>query len=142
MTSSYQGRCRVRGLKITLDGSPQGRTAWHTRPYLIPPNGQRPGYAGYPAIPDTKQVETLFDEAYQKGWPMRVHANGDAAVDQMIAALRPVHARHGAGDRRCAASTSASGHALPARFVTGSRCGLMSGGRRKRNQDEISGSRA
>jgi predicted amidohydrolase YtcJ len=100
VTTSYQGRYRIGGLKITLDGSPQGRTAWRTIPYLIPPDGQQPGYAGYPAIPDTKQVEALFDEAYQKQWPVHVHANGDAAVDQMIAALRPVHEKYGPGDRR------------------------------------------
>jgi hypothetical protein len=100
VTTQYDGRYRVGGLKITLDGSPQGRTAWRTIPYLIPPDGQKPGYKGYPAIPDTKMIEGLLDEAYQKGWPTHVHANGDAAVDQFIAALKPVHAKHGPGDRR------------------------------------------
>jgi predicted amidohydrolase YtcJ len=100
VTTQYQGRYRVGGLKITLDGSPQGRTAWRTIPYLIPPDGQKQGYLGYPAIPDTKVVEGLLDEAYQKGWPTHVHANGDAAVDQFITALRPVHAKYGPGDRR------------------------------------------
>jgi len=100
VTTAYENRYRIGGLKITLDGSPQGRTAWRTIPYLIPPDGQRPGYAGYPAIPDTKVVEALFDEAYQKGWPVQVHANGDAAVDQMITAMKPVHAKYGPGDRR------------------------------------------
>jgi predicted amidohydrolase YtcJ len=93
--SSYANHYRLGGLKITLDGSPQGRTAWRTVPYLIPPEGQQPGYDGYPAIPDTKQVEAYLDEAYTKGWPVKVHANGDAAVDQLFAALRPVVARHG-----------------------------------------------
>ena len=32
--------------------------------------------------------------------PLTLHANGDAAIDQLIAALRPVHAKHGPGDRR------------------------------------------
>ena len=100
VTTAYENRYRIGGLKITLDGSPQGRTAWRTIPYLIPPDGQQPGYAGYPAIPDTRVVEGLFDEAYQKGWPVQVHANADAAIDQMIAAMRPVHAKYGPGDRR------------------------------------------
>jgi predicted amidohydrolase YtcJ len=100
VTTQYDGRYRVAGLKITLDGSPQGRTAWRTVPYLIPPDGQKPGYKGYPAIPDTKVVEGLLDEAYQKGWPTHVHANGDAAIDQFIAALKPVHAKYGPDDRR------------------------------------------
>lgn len=97
---NYKNHYRVAGMKITLDGSPQGRTAWRTVPYLIPPEGQKPGYKGYPAIPNTKALEALFDEAYQKGWPTKVHANGDAAIDQMIEALKPVHAKYGPGDRR------------------------------------------
>ncbi len=83
------------GLKITLDGSPQGRTAWRTTPYLIPPDGQNPGYKGYPAIPDTRQVQAYMDKAYANEWPVKVHANGDAAINQMLAALRPVVQKHG-----------------------------------------------
>ena len=96
----YEGRYRLAGLKITLDGSPQGRTAWRTVPYLVPPDGQEPGYAGYPAIPDTALVASLVGEAYRKGWPVHVHANGDAAIDQMIAAIRPSQQEYGPGDRR------------------------------------------
>jgi hypothetical protein len=96
----YTNHYRIAGMKITLDGSPQGRTAWRTIPYLLPPDGQKAGYKGYPAIPDTKLVESLFEEAYKNGWPTHVHANGDAAIDQMIAAIRPAHAKYGPGDRR------------------------------------------
>ena len=94
-STSYSDHYRLGGLKVTLDGSPQGRTAWRTVPYLIPPDGQKPGYKGYPAIPDTKQVEAYLEEAYTKGWPVKVHANGDAAIDQLFEALKPVVARHG-----------------------------------------------
>ena len=94
-SADYKNHYRLGGLKITLDGSPQGRTAWRTLPYLIPPDGQKPGYKGYPAIPDTRQVEAYLDEAYTKGWPVKVHANGDAAIDQLFEALRPVVAKHG-----------------------------------------------
>jgi len=94
-SKTYSNNNRLGGLKITLDGSPQGRTAWRTVPYLIPPDGQKPGYKGYPAIPDTKQVQAYLDEAYAKGWPVKVHTNGDAAVDQLLAALRPVVAKYG-----------------------------------------------
>jgi predicted amidohydrolase YtcJ len=93
--TAYTNHYRLAGLKITLDGSPQGRTAWRTVAYLLPPDGQRPGYKGYPAIPDTKQVEAYLEEAYTKGWPVKVHANGDAAIDQLFEALKPVVAKHG-----------------------------------------------
>ena len=99
---NYKGRYRLAGEKITLDGSPQGRTAWRTIPYLLPPDGQQKGYKGYPAIPDTKVVAGLVDEAYQKGWPLHVHVNGDAAIDQLFEAVRPAQHKYGPGDRRLA----------------------------------------
>jgi predicted amidohydrolase YtcJ len=95
VSATYKDHYRLAGLKITLDGSPQGRTAWRTKPYLIPPDGQKPGYKGYPAIPDTAQVQAYLDEAYAKGWPVKLHANGDAAIDQMMTALKPVVEKHG-----------------------------------------------
>jgi hypothetical protein len=94
-SATYSNHYRLGGLKVTLDGSPQGRTAWRTIPYLIPPDGQKAGYKGYPAIPDTKRVEAYLDEAFSKGWPVKVHANGDAAIDQLFEALKPVTAKHG-----------------------------------------------
>jgi predicted amidohydrolase YtcJ len=96
----YQDHYRVAGLKITLDGSPQGRTAWRTTPYLIPPDGQEPGYCGYPVMPDTAVVAALFEEAYAKGWQVLTHANADASAGQLIAAIRPSHEKYGPGDRR------------------------------------------
>ena len=96
----YKSHYRIAGMKITLDGSPQGRTAWRTVPYLIPPDGQKAGYKGYAAIPDTKVVAGLLDEAYQNNWPVHVHANGDAAIDQMIEAVRAVHGKYPKADRR------------------------------------------
>jgi hypothetical protein len=95
LSPDYSNHYRLGGLKINLDGSPQGRTAWSTKAYLIPPDGQKAGYKGYPAIEDTAKVQALLDEAYTKGWPVKVHANGDAAIDQLFAALRPVVAKHG-----------------------------------------------
>jgi len=93
-SASYTNRYRLAGLKVTLDGSPQG-----ARPGVPslpdPPDGQEPGYQGYPAIPDTKQVETYLDEAFTKGWPVKVHTNGDAAIDQLFEALKTVVAKHG-----------------------------------------------
>lgn len=94
-SAEYKNGYRLGGLKITLDGSPQGRTAWRTKPYLLPPEGQKQGYLGYPAIPDTKQVSAYIDEAFTKGWPVKVHVNGDAAVDQLFEAMAPVIEKHG-----------------------------------------------
>jgi predicted amidohydrolase YtcJ len=96
----YRNRYRIGGIKVTLDGSPQGRTAWRTTPYLIPPDGQPEDYRGYPAIPDDSVVAALYDEAFAKGWQVLTHANGDAAIDQFIRAMRPALAKYGPADRR------------------------------------------
>jgi predicted amidohydrolase YtcJ len=44
----YQGRFRVGGIKVSLDGAPQGKTAWLTKPYKVPPPGQGADYKGIP----------------------------------------------------------------------------------------------
>lgn len=96
----YVNGYRVGGMKVTLDGSPQGRTAWRTKPYLIPPEGQDENYLGYPAIPGDDTVIGLLDAAYQNDWQVLMHANGDAAIDQMLLAVGTAHEKFGSGDRR------------------------------------------
>ncbi|MEM9622654.1 MAG: amidohydrolase family protein, partial [Pseudomonadota bacterium] len=95
----YRNGYRVGGMKITLDGSPQGRTAWRTEPYLLPPEGQNADYLGYPAIAD-EEAQAAVAKAYSEDWQVIVHANGDAAIDQMLAAVRAAAQAHGEGDRR------------------------------------------
>jgi predicted amidohydrolase YtcJ len=96
----YTNHYRVAGLKITLDGSPQGRTAWRTIPYLLPPDGQKKGYKGYPVIPDDKEFFSYVDSAFKNNWQVMMHANGDAAIDQMIRGLRHSTELYGDKDRK------------------------------------------
>jgi predicted amidohydrolase YtcJ len=99
-SSSYKNHYRIGGVKLTLDGSPQGRTAWRTIPYLIPPDGAEEGYLGYPAIPLDEDVEKIYESAFQNNWQIHTHANGDAAMDQMIRALKKVTSKYGNENRR------------------------------------------
>jgi predicted amidohydrolase YtcJ len=96
----YTNHYRIGGMKLTLDGSPQGRTAWRTLPYLIPPDGQGQDYAGYPAIPTDSTVQSILAKGFENNWQTLVHANGDAAIDQLIRCLRPNVEKYGLGDRR------------------------------------------
>ncbi|TFV94357.1 amidohydrolase [Algoriphagus kandeliae] len=96
----YTNHYRIGGMKITLDGSPQGRTAWRTQPYLIPPDGQGKDYAGYPAIPNDSTVEAILEKGFKNHWQILAHANGDAAIDQLIRTLRPNVEKYGLDDRR------------------------------------------
>lgn len=99
-SSSYKNHYRIGGVKLTLDGSPQGRTAWRTQPYLIPPDGAVEGYLGYPAIPSDEEVENIYGNAFRNNWQIHTHANGDAAMDQMIRTLKKVTTKYGNKGRR------------------------------------------
>ena len=82
-TGAYCNHLRIGGYKIFLDGSPQGRTAWVSRPY----EGEPEGYCGYPIFKD-KEVQSYFETAFREGRQLLVHCNGDAAAQQMIGACR------------------------------------------------------
>ncbi|MEZ7930891.1 MAG: amidohydrolase [Flavobacteriales bacterium] len=97
---SYTNHYRIGGMKITLDGSPQGRTAWRTQPYLLPPDGAEKGYKGYPAIPNDQDVIDIYEIAYKNKWQILTHANGDAAMDQMIRTMSSVQQKYGKDGRR------------------------------------------
>jgi predicted amidohydrolase YtcJ len=96
----YMGRFRIAGAKLSLDGSPQGKTAWLTQPYVKPPPGAGKDYVGYPAIPEEDEVLALVDTAFKHNWPLITHCNGDAAADQYIRAVRRAANAYGNTDRR------------------------------------------
>lgn len=99
-SKTYKNHYRIGGVKVTLDGSPQGRTAWRTMPYLIPPDGQKAGYKGYAAIPDDAAVQRILDSAFVNNWQMKAHCNGDAAIDQWLRAIRNAADKFGNNNRR------------------------------------------
>jgi predicted amidohydrolase YtcJ len=81
----YRNRFRVGGAKLTIDGSPQGFTAWRDRPYYDPVGNYPKGYAGYAAA-TPEQVLDAVDWAYDKNIQLLVHSNGERASDLLIAA--------------------------------------------------------
>lgn len=99
-SSNYRDGFRIAGAKLSLDGAIQNYTGWLTRPYAVPPPGQEADYRGYPAVADDTEVERLVAKAYQNDWQLIAHANGDAAGDQLIQAVRHAVGRFGPGDRR------------------------------------------
>ena len=88
------------GVKISLDGSPQGKTAWLSEPYHVPPPGQGDDYRGYPAFKSDQDVFALVDMAFENNWQVLAHCNGDAAADQYIRAVRHAGDLYGNDDRR------------------------------------------
>jgi predicted amidohydrolase YtcJ len=96
---SYHNRYRIGGVKLTIDGSPQGKTAWLTQPYHVPPLGKDASYQGYAAI-DIATVNSSVLRAFSEGWQLLVHANGDAAIDAFIDAVRAARKSYPARELR------------------------------------------
>ena len=99
-SKNYINKFRIGGMKVTLDGSPQGRTAWRTEPYLIPPEGMPHDYSGYPAIPNDSVLSSIFEKGFKNEWQILTHTNGDAAIDQLIRTMKPLKEKYGNEGRR------------------------------------------
>jgi len=95
----YENRLKLGGCKITADGSPQGKTAWFTQPYLTGgPAGEKDwrGEAGLP--PDA--MKATMKSCYDKGLQVLLHANGDAAIDFLLEAHKFAAGAEPGKDRR------------------------------------------
>jgi predicted amidohydrolase YtcJ len=98
-SDSYTQRMRVGGAKLTIDGSPQGFTAFRDRPYYDPVGEYASFYKGYAAVTN-EQVTDAIDWAFENDIQILTHANGEAASDLLIAAVKDATTKHGEADRR------------------------------------------
>jgi predicted amidohydrolase YtcJ len=99
---AYTKRLRIGGVKIVADGSPQGRTAFFTTPYLTGgPAGQR-DWRGEPSMPQA-QLNEVVRRIYDGNAQLFVHCNGDAAIDALLEAHRFAAGDDPAKDRRTVA---------------------------------------
>jgi hypothetical protein len=89
---AYANRFRVAGAKLTIDGSPQGFTAWRDRPYYKPVGNYPKGYSGYAAA-SAEDVMGSVQWAAENGVQIITHSNGERASDLLIAAHRAAQAR-------------------------------------------------
>lgn len=99
MSRTYTNRVRLAGVKLSTDGSPQGRTAWLSKPYYQPPEGQSADYKGYGVLTDEQLIDRI-DSGYKNNIQIIIHGNGDAAIDQIIMAISKATEKYGQGDRR------------------------------------------
>ena len=85
--TEYKNRLRIGGVKVVMDGSPQGRTAAFATPYLTDgPAGQKTwrGELSFPQPVLNEWVKKVYDG----GATLFVHCNGDAAIDALLEAHR------------------------------------------------------
>ena len=75
----YDRSFKIGGLKIMLDGSPQGKTAWISGTYTD-------GTCGYPALSD-EEVNKAVSWAAENNVQVISHCNGNMACEQFIDAV-------------------------------------------------------
>ena len=83
--TKYENRFKVGGVKITVDGSPQGRTAFFTTPYLTGGPGGEKNWTGEPTFPQDL-ANQMVKKVYEMNVPLLLHCNGDAAIDAFLTA--------------------------------------------------------
>lgn len=85
---------RVGGVKVFLDGSAGGRTAWMMKPYEGEPDN-----IGVQMLPD-ETVEAVVRDCHDRGYQMVCHAIGDGAIEQLITAYEKALTANPDPDRR------------------------------------------
>ena len=84
----------IGAVKIFLDGSAGGRTAWMKQPYLGEDDNR-----GTQILSD-EELEALVLDYHGKGYQLACHAIGDAAIEQLITAYEKALANVPDPDRR------------------------------------------
>ncbi len=95
--TDYVDGFRLGGIKIFLDGSLGGCTAWISQPYVGLEDS--PNSCGVPTKSD-EELDAQLDEFYPSDLQIQAHQNGDAALDQFMAGLTKAIAKHGKLDKR------------------------------------------
>jgi len=89
----YDGRLRMVGVKLYLDGALGSRGAWLKAPY-----SDAPGQRGLPLVSDTV-LKNLMSRAAMDGFQVAVHAIGDQANADLLSAIEELSETY-TGDRR------------------------------------------
>jgi predicted amidohydrolase YtcJ len=74
---------RIAGYKLVADGSNQGFTGLQREPYL---NSDSRGSA----YMTSEELTAVAVDRARKGWPLALHANGDAAIDMVLDACEAI----------------------------------------------------
>lgn len=95
----YKNGLKLGGCKVTIDGSPQGKTAWFTSDYLTGGPAGEESWKGEPGIP-VKMIRAMVKTCYDNDLQVLLHGNGDAAIDFAIATHKEMAGDDLAKDRR------------------------------------------
>jgi len=88
----FENHLKLKGTKIFTDGSPQGKTAFFTAPYLTEVPGCDEHCTGIPTITQDKLDEAVLN-CYKHHIQVYTHCNGDASIDMYIKAVQKAEAQ-------------------------------------------------
>ena len=101
MRALYTGPClQATGFKQFFDGVSSQHTAWVTEPYA---NARAEGDCGRPTV-DAAVMRSLVLVAAERGYPVRIHTIGDAAIHAALDIFEEARATYGPlpeGRRNC-----------------------------------------
>lgn len=83
--TKYRNRLKIGGVKLTVDGSPQGRTAYFTTPYLTGGPAGEKNWRGELTFPQDT-INKMVKQVYSLKVPLLLHCNGDGAIDSFLKA--------------------------------------------------------
>lgn len=93
-TGDGNERFKYGPVKVFLDGSSSGPTVWTTEPYTSDSENYGIHYL------TQEELDELFIPAHEKGWQITAHAQGDAAIDQLLNTIEKALKLHPHKDAR------------------------------------------
>ena len=93
---TYKNNFKIGGVKITIDGSPQGRTAFFTTPYLDGGPAGEKNWTGEMTFPQA-MANDMVKKVFNMDVPLILHCNGDGAIDAFLTSYE--YARDGNYDK-------------------------------------------
>ena len=82
----YNNNFKLQACKITLDGSPQGKTALMDKPYLTGGPAGQSNWSGESTISQA-ELDALTQKLHDANIPLHIHTNGGGAIDMMLESI-------------------------------------------------------
>lgn len=70
--------------KLFADGSPQGYTAWFSKPYFKQLPGKPDDFRGFPVFKSRDELFAVIKALHDDKWQITTHTNGDQAIQDVM----------------------------------------------------------
>ncbi|MEG2140936.1 MAG: amidohydrolase family protein [Bilophila sp.] len=79
-----KGHVILGAAKLFADGSPQGYTAWLSKPYFKQLPGKPADFRGFPVFKNRDELFALVKKLHDDNWQIATHTNGDQAIQDVL----------------------------------------------------------